>query len=61
MPFDFMKKPEAPAQTTPNIDRSALLNAAQKKQIDDEMKTALNEALKDFGQMFAASHKTAAA
>jgi nitrate/nitrite transport system permease protein len=34
MPFDFMKKPEATPQTAPAIDRSALLNAAQKKQIE---------------------------
>ncbi len=34
MPFDFMKKPEAPIQTAPSIDRSVLLNAAQKKQIE---------------------------
>jgi F-type H+-transporting ATPase subunit alpha len=38
-----------------------LSSLAQKKQIDDEVKGALNEALKDFGQMFAASHKIAAA
>ena len=34
MPFDFMKKPEAPSKPAPAIDRSALLNAAQKKQIE---------------------------
>ena len=38
-----------------------LSSLAQKKQIDDEGKAALNEALKEFGQMFAAAHKTAAA
>ena len=38
-----------------------LSSLAEKKQIDDEVKAALNEALKEFGQMFAASHKTAAA
>ncbi len=42
--------------------RPQVLSAlAQKKQIDDEGKAALNEALKEFGQMFAAAHKTAAA
>jgi F-type H+/Na+-transporting ATPase subunit alpha len=34
---------------------------AQKKQIDDEIKAALNASLKEFGQTFAAAHKTAAA
>ncbi|WP_443748946.1 nitrate ABC transporter permease [Asticcacaulis solisilvae] len=34
MPFDFMKKPEAAPRTAPAIDRTALLNAAQKKQIE---------------------------
>ena len=34
MPFDFMKKPEAIPQTSPYIDRTGLLNAAQKKQIE---------------------------
>ena len=34
MPFDFMKKPEAIPQTAPYIDRTGLLNAAQKKQIE---------------------------
>jgi F-type H+-transporting ATPase subunit alpha len=38
-----------------------LSSLSAKKQIDDEVKAALNEALKEFGQMFAASHKTAAA
>ena len=34
MPFDFMKKPEALNPSAPAIDRSALLNAAQKKQVE---------------------------
>jgi F-type H+-transporting ATPase subunit alpha len=40
---------------------SQVLSAlAAKKQIDDEIKAALNAALKEFGQTFAAAHKTAA-
>lgn len=34
MPFDFMRKPVAQSSPPPEIDRSALLNAAQKKQIE---------------------------
>jgi F-type H+-transporting ATPase subunit alpha len=38
-----------------------LSTLAAKAQIDDELKTGLNDALKEFGQQFAAARKTAAA
>ncbi len=38
-----------------------LSNLAQKKQIDDALKAELNTTLKEFGDTFAAGHKTAAA
>jgi F-type H+/Na+-transporting ATPase subunit alpha len=38
-----------------------LTTLGQKKQIDDEVKTLLNDALKEFSQQFAAGRKTAAA
>ena len=38
-----------------------LTSLAQKKQIDDEVKAALKEALTDFGKQFMAGRKTAAA
>jgi F-type H+-transporting ATPase subunit alpha len=42
--------------------RSQLLTSlAEKKQIDDQIKTDLNQALKEFGDTFAAGRKTAAA
>lgn len=34
MPFDFMRKPVAQPSPPPDIDRSALLSAAQRKQIE---------------------------
>ncbi len=34
MAFDFVRKPVAQSSPAPNIDRSALLNAAQKKQVE---------------------------
>ena len=42
--------------------RAQLLSSlAEKKQIDDQIKTDLNQALKEFGDSFAAAQKTAAA
>ena len=42
--------------------RSQLLaSLAEKKQIDDQIKADLNQALKEFGDTFAAGRKTAAA
>ncbi|HXW06552.1 MAG TPA: F0F1 ATP synthase subunit alpha [Vicinamibacterales bacterium] len=38
-----------------------LSTLAEKKQLDDGLKGSLNEALKEFGESFAAAHKTAAA
>jgi F-type H+-transporting ATPase subunit alpha len=42
--------------------RAQLLSSlAEKKQIDDQIKTDLNQALKEFGDSFTAARKTAAA
>ena len=42
--------------------RAQLLSSlAEKKQITDEIKTELNQALKEFNESFAAARKTAAA
>jgi F-type H+/Na+-transporting ATPase subunit alpha len=38
-----------------------MASLADKKQIEDEIKTSLNDALKEFGQQFAAGRRTAAA
>jgi hypothetical protein len=38
-----------------------LTSLAAKKQIDDEVKTALKDALSEFGKQFAAGRKAAAA
>jgi F-type H+-transporting ATPase subunit alpha len=62
VPVDQIRAFESELYQYLDGQRPQVLSAlAQKKQIDDEVKSALNEALKDFGQMFAASHKTAAA
>ena len=62
VPVDQLRQYEIDLYQFLDTRRAQLLTSlAEKKQIDDQIKTDLNQALKEFGDSFAAGHKTAAA